>query len=790
MRALFTAALFLGSALLFLIQPMFAKMLLPHVGGASAVWTTCLVFFQTALLVGYAYAHALPPRLGARRQAMLHLGVLAAPFCVLPIAVRHGAWANAGGDPTAWLLGSLAASVGAPFLVLAAGGPLLQRWFAETAPSEDPYPLFAASNVGSLVGLVGYPLVIEPLFGLAAQARLFAWGYVVYAALAAGGAIARARRSDPVRGAAPDEHAAAPAALERLRWIALAFVPSSLLLGATTYLGADVAAVPLLWVPPLALYLISFIVVFARARPEAGALREPDERARAPFASRPPRGEGAAHAWLRVCYVALAIGLYFFALPRITQHFAVAALHLALVLLGGLLFHGELARRRPAPRALTSFYLSIAAGGALGGVFGSLVAPLLFRGVHEYPLAIALSLVLLPRPAPVSTPSEAEREAAFLRSIAASQGAASQGAASQGAASESAALGVTDPGPAREHSPAKPSRGRALDVIVPALAFALTLALGHRYLGAPIAFGVPLLACVFVSLRRQARLGLGMIGIALAAAALPGTPWRERSYFGVMRVDDRGATRTLFHGTTIHGVQRLDAPREPQLYYARGAPIGQLFDALAPRLAGARVAAIGLGVGALAAYAEPGQRWTFYEIDAAVERIARRWFTFLGDARAPIDVVLGDARLTIARANAGEFRLIVLDAFSSDAIPTHLLTREAFGVYREKLAPGGVITVHISNRHLHLDGVLAEIARDAGLAARIERGRRDDASNPARATWVALARSEADLGPLARDPRWETLRDTKGPLWTDDHSDLLGVLGAIELPGAQECRTR
>jgi hypothetical protein len=752
-RALFTAALFLGSALLFLIQPMFAKMLLPHVGGASAVWTTCLVFFQTALLVGYAYAHVLPTRLGERRQAWLHLGVLALPFSVLPIAVRHGALASAGGDPTAWLLGALAVSVGAPFLVLAAGGPLLQRWFAETSPGEDPYPLFAASNVGSLVGLLGYPLVIEPIFGLATQARLFAWGYGAYAVLAAGGALMRARGAEPARRDARDARDtrdAAPTVTERARWIALAFVPSSLLLGATTYLGADVAAVPLLWVPPLALYLVSFIVVFARP---ANAPRE-------------------AAAWLRVSFLALALGLFFFALPRIKQPFAVAALHLALVLLGGLIFHGELARRRPAPRALTSFYLCIAAGGALGGVFGSLVAPLVFRGVHEYPLAIALAVALMPRSAAARAASvtsaarvtsAAEREAAFLRSLVV------------------AGEGATPP--ATDAVPAPPARARAfgaLDVIVPVLAFALTLSLGRRYSGAPIAFGIPLLACVFVSLRRQARLGLGMIGIALAAAALPGTPYRTRSFFGVMRVDDHGATRTLFHGTTIHGVQRLDALREPQLYYARGAPIGQLFEAIAPRLSGARVAAIGLGVGALAAYAEPGQRWTFYEIDAAVERIARNWFTFLADARAPMDVVLGDARLTIARADAGEFRLIVLDAFSSDAIPTHLLTREAFAVYREKLAPGGVITVHISNRHLHLDGVLAALARDAGLDARIARGRRDDASNPARATWVVLARTEAELGPLAHDPRWESLRDAKGPLWTDDHSDLLGVIGALE----------
>jgi hypothetical protein len=761
-RALFTAALFLGSALLFLVQPMFAKMLLPHVGGASTVWTTCLVFFQTALLLGYAYAHVIPARLGERRQARLHLAVLALPFLVLPIAVRHGVSATGGANPTPGLLVSLALSVGAPFLVLAAGGPLLQRWFAETAPGEDPYPLFAASNVGSLAGLLGYPLVIEPLFGLATQARLFAWGYGAYAALAAVGALARARRNDPVRHAASDADAArdanapSPSLAEQARWIALAFVPSSLLLGATTYLGADVAAVPLLWVPPLALYLVSFIVVFARPP-------QPSRPSQNGQVARPARGEPPARAWLRVSFLALAIGLFFFALPRITQHFAVAALHLALVLLGGLLFHGELARRRPAPRSLTSFYLAIATGGALGGVFGSLVAPLLFRGVQEYPLAIALALVLMPRPAPTS--SAADREAAFLRSLAEAEGGSKQ-----------AALLTT------EAAATKPARVAALDVIVPALAFALTLWLGRRYLGAPMAFGVPLLACVFLSVRRQARLGLGMIGIALAAAVLPGTPHRERSFFGVLRVDERGETRTLLHGTTIHGIQRFDAPREPQLYYARGAPIGQLFEALAPRLAGARVAAIGLGVGALAAYAERGQRWTFYEIDAAVDRIACRWFTFLGDARArvPIDVVLGDARLTIARAGAGEFQLIVLDAFSSDAIPTHLLTREAFARYREKLAPGGVITVHISNRHLHLDGVLAAVARDAGLEARIERGRRDDATNPARATWVVLARSEADFGPIAQDPRWESLRDTKGPLWTDDYSDLLGVIRGLE----------
>lgn len=725
---------------------MFAKMLLPRVGGAAGVWTACLLFFQCALVAAYGYAHAAPSRLGEVRHAKLHVLVLLLPAVCLPLAVRAGAPAG-GSDPTSWTLGALALSVGLPFFVLATSTPLLSRWHAAIAPHEDPYALYAASNAGSLFALVAYPLALEPLLSLRAQSALFTAGYAAFACVVAVAAIARVRTGDakPAAGAGDAKPAAgtgdaeragdaaapdkpAPTVRERLRWIALAFVPSCLMLGATAYVTTDIASAPMLWLPPLALYLLSFVIVFGR---RAGAAQG---------------GVGRAIATL---YVGLVSSLFLFTLLPLSQHAVVAVLHLLLVFVAGIVFHGELARRRPTGAAMQSFYLWMAFGGALGGVASAIVAPLLFRRVIEYPLVMAASLLLVPTPAP--PPSDAEREAAFLRSI-----------------------GVE----AKPAAPAARPRFSALDVAVPVAVFALALTLFSAKLegmrGTFAKYGIPVGLCLVMSLGRRPRLAAGFVAIAAASHFDSAVVHEERSFFGVSRVEDVEGRRVFFHGTTIHGRQNLDAEgrRTPLDYFDREGPVGELIASLprAPR----RVGVVGLGVGALAAFSEPGQSWTFYEIDAAVERVARGYFTYLADARGNVDVVLGDGRLLLERAPDHTFDLLFMDAFASDAIPTHLLTREAIAIYGRKLADDGVVVFHVTNRYVRLERVLSALARDAGLEARLGYVSRETSKNGVPGTWIALGRSTAALGEIAT--RWRKLRDPGGAPWTDDHTNLLGAI--------------
>ncbi len=730
MLRLFAVAVFASALLLFFVEPMFAKMLLPRVGGAAAVWSTCLVFFQAALLAAYAYAYAAPSRLGEARHAKLHVVVLLLPAICLPLAVRGGAAPMGGDDPTWWVLASLTLSVGLPFFVLATTTPLLSRWFAVVAPGQDPYWLYAASNVGSLVALIAYPFVVEPLLSLRTQSIVLAVGYGVFACLCAGVAVLRVRaRSEPAIEASPH---ALDETLEwstKARWIALAFVPSSLMIGATSYITTDVASAPMLWLPPLAFYLLSFVIVFGRRAP-SDALRV-----------------------LGPAYVGLASSLFLFALLPLSQHIVVGALHVLLVFVASIVFHGELARRRPEGRAITTFYLCIALGGALGGVVSAIVAPLVFRRVVEYPLVMAAAIWLVPKLAPPR--SDEEREAAFLRS-----------------------LGI-DPTSAPRRAPVAASRAWSpLDVVVPVVVAGLALALFTRHLegtrGAFARYGIPIALCVVFSIGRRARLAAGLVAIALVSRFDSAALHEERSFFGVIRVEESAGLRSFFHGTTIHGRQSLDpaSRRDPLDYYDRDGPAGVLFASLpnAPR----RVGVVGLGAGELAAYSEAGQRWTFFEIDAAVERVARKWFTYLADSPAKVDVVLGDGRLVLARGPDAEFDLLVLDAFSSDAIPTHLVTREAIALYMQKLTTDGVLVFHVTNRYVRLERVISALARDAHLEARLGSISRDDAKNGVPGTWIVVARSLDSIGALAT--RWRTLRDPNGRVWSDDYTNLLGAI--------------
>jgi SAM-dependent methyltransferase len=723
---LFALTMFVGSALLFSVQPMVAKMILPLLGGSPEVWNTCMVFYQAVLLAGYAYAHLATARLGARTQSALHVALLLLPLPLLPLAVPE--WAarslSPTADPTPWLLGVLLTTVGLPFFVVSTTAPLLQRWFAATGhhAAGDPYFLYGASNLGSMLALLAYPLAIEPSLPLGRQCKLWAAGYGLLAALTVACAATVWRTRGAIAPGGRDESGGAdparPGPRRWLEWGALAFVPSSLMLGVTTYLTTDIAAIPLLWVIPLALYLLTFILAFTRRPilPHRRAVRA------FPFV-------------VMALLPALCAGL--------VQPFWLPV-HLLTFFLAAMVCHGELARRRPPARDLTAFYLALALGGVAGGIFNALIAPRAFDRVAEYPLAIVLACACW---------------AFAIR---------------------------------KEGEP----RLRTRDMVLALVVFGLTAALVTDVrglaetplgaLGVMIDSGLVILVA-WAHRERPLRFALVVGALLLACGMSPGVNGRllhqERSFFGVLRVTEvqPGNYHRLFHGSTLHGQQCLDPDRrrEPLSYFTRSGPIGRVFAAYNRRPASPSVAIVGLGAGSLAAYAEPGQRWTFYEIDPAVVRVARdrRYFTFLEDCRATsLEVVLGDARLRLDEAPDRGYGLIVLDAFSSDAPPVHLLTREAFRLYRRKLAEGGLLAFNISNRYLDLDPVLGALARDAGLACRVRYDtlltREQRQQGKQSSIWVVMAARPEDLGPLAGDPDWKPPRGAGAAVWTDDYAGI------------------
>ncbi len=725
---LFVFTLFTGSGLLFLVQPMFAKMALPLLGGTPAVWATSMVFFQATLLAGYAYAHWSVARLGIRRQALLHMPLVLLPLLLLPITVPAGWTPPEQERPVFWLLWLLTFALGLPFFVLSTSAPLLQRWFASTGhPSgKDPYFLYAASNAGSMLALLAYPFVMEPALPLAVQTRVWAIGYGVLAAgtIACAWMVRRARRADEKDagadevGTGDESNAGRLTPARRLRWVALAFVPSSFMLAVTNYVSTDIAAIPLLWVVPLALYLLTFIVVFSSTKPF------------------PLVWPTRIQAVLLITLV-LVMLLDDDGLPR----WLILGLPLLALFMASLLCHAQVASDRPAPRHLTEFYLWIAVGGVLGGIFTALIAPVAFDSLVEYPLAIVLASLLMPR--------LAEKRVSLKKE-------------------------------------------RILLALIPAVFLLATLLLilgGQRWLpviGRIVALTVALSLCAFL-VTRPLRFGLAL-GAVIVAATLASSRspvlYSERTFFGVQQVlgDQGGRFHRLMHGTTLHGMQSRDPKLklEPLSYYHREGPVGQVLTEL-PIAEASRIGVIGLGTGSLACYARPHQQWTFFEIDPAMEKIARdpRLFSFLADCPGEHEVVIGDARLSLNDVPDGQFGVLVVDAFNSDSIPVHLLTREAIQLYMSKLAPGGVVVVHISNRYLDLRPVLGNLSRDLRLSSLYRHNPQtleQLVQGKSASDWVVLAPTFADLGDLAFDSRWINLVAEPGArVWTDDFSDVFSV---------------
>jgi spermidine synthase len=811
----YTLTLFLSALLLFLVQPLIGKLIVPLLGGFPSVWNTCMVFFQAMLLAGYAYAHYSTAWLGARRQAALHLGVLLLPAVVLPLGVSKALVPAGEDNPVPGLLLLLLVSAGLPFFAIATTAPLVQRWFANTdhPAARDPYFLYAASNVGSMLALIGYPLLVEPYLTLTQQRLAWSLAYGLLVLLLAVCAVLLWKSPEPalkvpaspkkkapaIALQTPPEAITTAAALRRfagdfagpslmakpalkadeevtlgraLRWVALAAVPSSLMLGVTTYITTDIAAIPLLWVLPLALYLLSFILVFSNLP-----------------------------AWFHK-FVVLALPVLLLLLVFLivsgskmrAQMWAVILLHVTVLFGVALVCHGELARDRPPPRQLTRFYLLMSLGGVLGGLFNALVAPLLFTSLAEYPLALVAAALLVPRLDDAEgAPSPRTRRLDLLLP-----------AALAVLCLEFFGVRAAEPFPATHLMLGKDAADKIAEG-VGGLAESLHISAGH--LKAILCYG-PLVVLAYLFVERPLRFGLGVAAI-LFASAVPAvfntdheTLYRDRSFFGILNVkgddnepDVKLVTHRLMHGRILHGTQyQGDARREPLTYYHRTGPIGQLLEAFTGDAAKKDVAVIGLGTGTMAAYAEPGQHYTFYEIDRAVKAISfdqKQYFSYVQDAQergAQVDVVLGDARLSLEREcqtrPERKYDVIVVDAFSSDAIPVHLLTREALQIYRAKLKDDGIIAFHTSNRYLRLEPVLANLAAAEDMAALAQHDYDETPRGKSTSSWVMLANKGSAFGKLLDDvhekendgKRWERMKEVpRVGLWTDDYSNLLRV---------------
>jgi hypothetical protein len=718
--ALFSLTLVLSAGLVFLVQPMFARFLLPLVGGAPAVWTTAMLFFQTVLLLSYLYAHWSIARFGARRQAALHLALVAGALIFLPIGLPGDATPPATGTPVPWLLLTMLVSVGLPFFVVSSTAPLLQSWLADTdhPDSRDPYFLYRASNIGSAVGLLSYPFLVEPRFTLDGQGWLWSVGYgALLLLLAACAAVLwRSRRPEPAadaQQAALELPALAPG--RQVRWVALAFVPSSLMLAVTASITTNLAPIPLLWVLPLTLYLLSFILVFSRGE-----------------------GAGPFHRialWAMPPMLVVAGGVV--VLGYTTPLSVVGGIYLLTFFLVALACHGTLAADRPPARQLTRFYAFVSLGGALGGVFNVVIAPTVFNSLTELPIALVLAAFLLPFGVGSWTDQISPRRDLLPPVLVAGAGAA--------------LLTLVEGG---------------------ALRWVVLVALGLlclTFMRNPLRFGLAL--------------ALAMVGVWTTTLDDVKVIHQERSFFGVNRVESEffDLVHIYKNGTITHGVQLSWAPRTPVTYFHRTGPVGQLLDALPDRSVTDRAAIVGLGVGTMACLARRGDHWSFFEIDPAVVRVAEnpKLFTYLRDCRGRYDITVGDGRLKLGERPDGAFGLIALDAFSSDAVPVHLLTREALAGYAAKLRPHGVIAYNITNRYVNLEPVLGNLARDAGFACYEQQddviGMDKPGKYPSR--WVVMGRTSADLGRVASDPRWSRcVVDAGQRTWTDDYANVTAAL--------------
>ncbi len=723
----FAAAIFLSAALLFAVQPMFTKMVLPKLGGTPAVWSVAMVFFQAVLLAGYAYAHALTKYLPGKRSIVVHLVVMCAATLFLPLAIAPW-WGRPPADATAafWLLGLFGVSIGLPFFALSANGPLLQAWFARTnhPSASNPYFLYAASNIGSFLALLSYPFVLEPLSTLGQQTGGWAVLFIVLIVLIAwcGWLMLRAPRADAIRSSGEQPSRRRPGAMRRAGWCSPQS-PPALLVSVTSHISTDIAAAPFMWVIPLALYLATFVIVFSN-RPIL------------------------PHNWMVAIEPLFIVAIAGIIVLDIRQYvLGLLVLNVVAFFVITMVCHGELSRSRPPAQHLTAFYMWMSAGGVIGGIFAGLIAPNVFSWVLEYPLLIVAAILLRPG---LEMPTNWRTQLLWAGAIAVVAIAAYPGLADRYVADE-----------------------KTFYYVIGGL-----LVVAGLVSREPLPFAA-VIAVVFI----------------IGTAYQPDSETRQtmRSFFGVHKITETadGSFRVFMHGTTIHGAERLrDDNGEPITgpppmitYYHPNSPMGVTVKAVRARVNGPiKVAVVGLGTGTFACFAERGDSFKFYEIDASVEKLARdpARFRYLEQCGPDIPVVLGDARLTLAES-PDKYDLIVLDAFSSDAIPVHLMTREAMAIYVSKLAPGGIVMMHVSNRHMEFASVVAGIAHANGLVSRVNNRAAREGEEDARYVFtsnvVVSAREAKDFGQLLEDEDWSELNiDANQRIWTDDYSNIIGAI--------------
>jgi tetratricopeptide (TPR) repeat protein len=729
--------IFVNAALLILVQPMLGKMVLPRLGGTPAVWNTCLVFYQAMFLLGCLYVYGSLQWLQPHRQAILHLLVLCLPWIVLPVHFAEDALPAAEAFPTVWLWSLLAASAGLPLIVISANVPLLQAWFGrrKTRSARDPYFLLATGSLGGVLAVLAYPVLIESHLTLSRQALIWAIGYGFVMVLMAVCSLELWR--SPLRGDVPRRTANGGTPRQpsrerltwrrRVSWVLLALVPSSLLMGVTSYISTDVGQVILLWALPLAAYLLTFALVFERG----ANLRLPGMR--------------QAEPWL----VVMAVAAFAWRPDTPVQLLVLGSLELLAFFVIALVCHGQLAASRPSGRRLTEFYVWMALGALLGGLVNSVAAPWVFANRTEYPLMLAAACLLRPvLPAGGGSLWAKIRISAFTL---------------------------------------------VLLVLCGGLLWAIAAVpewLSWRYANfavVPVAvMGVVAAGAVLLRHHRIA-FALAVFGLMVVCWCYPCEQARvllaKRDFFGPLRVNQEpaGSIHTLVRGGVVRGSQDLDPSqrREPAAPYRRVGPLGRIFLALQPRRPLGDIGVVGLGTGAIAAYGRADERITFFAIDPAVEQIARdpRYFTYLADSRAEVEVVLGDVRHSLGESSAREFDLLIIDLFSVDTSPIQLITKEALAVYQHRLAKHGLLAFHVSHHYLNLLPVLGRLADEAGMVALVSTDFvAENSLKNLSSTWVVMARHVEDLLSVTHDSPWEPLTTDGGRVWSDDFADVLDAL--------------
>ncbi len=710
---LFTLTIFLSASLLFFVQPLFAKIALPQIGGAPAVWTTAMLFFQTVLIAGYAYAHFSTRYLPVVGQMGLHIALWAVALFFLPLSIRTGVSFDADTPVALQTLLLFAAGVGVPFAVLSANAPLIQSWYSKTGgPSaHDPYFLYGASNLGSLGALLAFPLVAEPLLGVSQIGVVWAVGFVLLGGfLFSSGMVAR--RGGANQPAEREQRAARPGLRTTAYWLFLAFIPSSLMLSVTAKISRDIGSFPLIWVVPLAIYLLTFVLTFT---------------------NRPLFGKDALR-WMLVG--GMAFFCYFLTTTVNTLTWVSVGLLVASFFGITMVAHSALYAARPDKSQLTYFYMMMSIGGALGGLFNSIIAPTIFDDLYETRIIVFLALAL------------------FLVG------------GRKWSVRDIAIDGIF-----------------AVVVVTPFVAVALGLWGADISFAYRISAGLIAFAILVTHMIRLPVIGAAIVALVLGATYNHGDViFKDRSFFGTHQVIEVDGMRLYVNGSTLHGAQSIEdleksRPR-PMNYYHAAAPMGQVM--MSDFAQNAKdIGIVGLGVGSLACFAQPGQTWQFYEIDALVDQVARNssLFTFVNNCTPDAPTHLGDARIVLEQQKDVRYDIIVIDAFSSDAIPVHLSTNEAIALFRDRLKPGGLLLLHISNRYYNMSVPMARVADEIGMHIRFQEfANADNLPGAASSRVVLMSVDPQSLAEFDADGRWRVLESDGEPAWTDEYANILSVM--------------